>query len=185
VNTSNPHPSPSGAEHQPSAPLVRTMVESPVGELTVVASDAGLRAVLWPADDPERVDVMGAVEEPEHPVLRLVVAQLEEYFGGERREFDVPLDLVGTEFQRAAWAVLLTIPYGTTATYAEQAERLGDRNKARAVGAANGRNPVSIIVPCHRVVGASGGLTGFAGGLQVKSWLLDHEQRHTGARLPI
>jgi methylated-DNA-[protein]-cysteine S-methyltransferase len=104
-------------------------------------------------------------------------AQLEEYFAGRRQTFDLPLDPVGTSFQRAAWDALRTIDYGSTVSYGEQAARMGDRRKARAVGAANGRNPISIVVPCHRVVGADGALTGFAGGLETKAWLLDHERR--------
>ena len=106
-------------------------------------------------------------------------AQLAEYFDGDRTEFDVSLDAVGTDFQQAAWDALRTIPYGTTVSYGEQAQRMGDRRKARAVGAANGRNPISIVVPCHRVIGANGALTGFAGGTDTKAWLLAHEQRHT------
>jgi methylated-DNA-[protein]-cysteine S-methyltransferase len=102
--------------------------------------------------------------------------QLHEYFSGSRREFEVPLDPHGTEFQKEAWLQLRAIPYGTTITYGEQATRMGDRNKSRAVGAANGRNPISIIVPCHRVVGSTGALTGFAGGVGTKSWLLQHER---------
>ena len=107
------------------------------------------------------------------------VAQLDEYFAGEREEFDLPLDPVGTDFQQSAWMALRTIPYGTTVSYGEQAARMGDRRKARAVGAANGRNPISIVVPCHRVVASNGALTGFAGGIDTKAWLLDHEQRVT------
>ncbi len=110
-------------------------------------------------------------------MIAVTADQLAEYFDGERTDFDVPLDPVGTEFQRAAWSALRTIPYGTTVSYGEQAERMGDRRKARAVGAANGRNPISIVVPCHRVVGANGALTGFAGGTDTKAWLLDHERR--------
>jgi methylated-DNA-[protein]-cysteine S-methyltransferase len=161
--------------------LAGTTMPSPVGRLMLVASDRGLRAVLWEDDDgrvPIRTDVVDA---PDHPVLVAAVAQLAEYFAGTRTEFHVPLDPEGTEFQRAAWQVLRTIPYGETMSYGEQAGRLGDPNKARAVGAANGRNPISIIVPCHRVVGASGSLTGFAGGLAAKAWLLGHER---GDRLP-
>jgi methylated-DNA-[protein]-cysteine S-methyltransferase len=104
------------------------------------------------------------------------VRQLQEYFAGNRRDFDLPLDPVGTEFQQQVWHVLRTIPYGETISYGEQARRLGDVNKSRAVGAANGRNPISIIVPCHRVVGSTGKLTGFAGGLDTKAWLLQHER---------
>jgi methylated-DNA-[protein]-cysteine S-methyltransferase len=94
----------------------------------------------------------------------------------------VPLDPIGTDFQQAAWQVLRGIDYATTITYAEQARRLGDPNKARAVGAANGRNPISIIVPCHRVIGTSGALTGFAGGVDTKHWLLEFERRHAAGR---
>lgn len=158
--------------------LFTTVTDSPVGPLTIVASDDGVRAVLWPDDDPQRVRLDDTTTDPGHPVVAAAVRQLEEYFDGSRTEFDVPIDPVGTDFQRAAWRALQTIPYGSTVTYGEQAERIGDRRKARAVGAANGRNPISIIVPCHRVVGAGGELTGFAGGVDTKAWLLDHERRH-------
>ena len=117
--------------------------------------------------------------DPDHPVIVATVAQLDEYFAGDREEFDLPLDPVGTDFQQSAWMALRTIPYGTTVSYGEQAARMGDRRKARAVGAANGRNPISIVVPCHRVVASNGALTGFAGGIDTKAWLLDHEQRVT------
>ncbi len=110
-------------------------------------------------------------------VLDQAVAQLEEYFAGTRREFNLRLDPGGTPFQQSAWMVLRSIPYGRTMTYGEQARRLGDPNKARAVGAANGKNPLSIVVPCHRVIGSTGHLTGFGGGLVAKSWLLDHERQ--------
>jgi methylated-DNA-[protein]-cysteine S-methyltransferase len=158
--------------------LFSTVTDSPVGPLTIVASDDGVRAVLWPDDDPRRVRLDDVTDDPTHPVVAAAARQLEEYFAGTRTEFDVPIDPVGTDFQQAAWRALQTIPYGTTVTYWEQAERIGDRRKARAVGAANGRNPISIIVPCHRVVGAGGDLTGFAGGVGTKAWLLDHERRH-------
>ncbi|HUS42664.1 MAG TPA: methylated-DNA--[protein]-cysteine S-methyltransferase [Ilumatobacteraceae bacterium] len=159
--------------------LFSTVIDSPVGALTIVASDHGLRAILWPDDDPGRVRVADTTDGPGHPLIVAAVSQLNQYFEGDRTEFDVPLDPVGTDFQRAAWETLCTIPYGTTVSYGEQAERMGDRRKARAVGAANGRNPISIVVPCHRVVGANGALTGFAGGTDTKAWLLAHEQRHT------
>ena len=103
--------------------------------------------------------------------------QLEEYFDGSRTEFDVPLAPEGTPFQQQAWSVLRSIPFGATMSYGEQAAALGDRKRARAVGAANGRNPIPIIVPCHRVVGSNGHLTGFGGGIESKAWLLDHERR--------
>mgnify|MGYP001825923981 FL=1 len=159
-----------------SSALFSTVVDSPVGALTIVASDAGVRAVLWPDDDPSRVRWPDSLDDPSHPVITAAVAQLDDYFAGTRTTFDVPLDPVGTEFQRAAWDALRTIPYGVTVSYGDQADRMGDRRKARAVGAANGRNPISIIVPCHRVVGANGSLTGFAGGVDTKAWLLAHEQ---------
>ena len=163
--------------------LYRTIIDSPVGPLTLIASDRGLRAVLWLGDRDTKVEMThagGPVEGGEHDpngFLDAAVNQLEEYFAGTRTEFDIPLDTVGTGFQRTAWDALRTIPYGETVSYGEQARRMGDVRKARAVGAANGRNPVSIIVPCHRVVGADGSLTGFGGGLEAKAWLLDHERR--------
>ncbi len=164
--------------------LRSTNIDSPIGPLTIVASDAGIRAILWEVDgDGERVrigtevvDVVEVVEAADDAVLAAAASQLGEYFSGERQEFDLPLDPQGTSFQHAAWDALRTIPYGSTVSYGEQARRLGDPRKARAVGAANGRNPISVVVPCHRVVGADGSLTGFAAGVGVKAWLLDHER---------
>lgn len=159
-----------------TAMLVTATLDSPVGRLTFVGSDAGLRAVLWPVERPGRVPLPpDLVERPDHPVLARAVAQVGEYLAGGRRTFDVPLDLHGTAFQVKVWRGLLAIDYGTTSTYGAEAARLGDARKARAVGAAVGRNPVSIIVPCHRVVGANGTLTGFAGGLDAKRLLLSLE----------
>ena len=157
--------------------LYRTVVDSPVGPLTIVASDRGLRALLWMGEEDARVRV-GPASDADDPagVIAATAAQLEEYFAGTRTEFDLPLDPIGTEFQQSAWMALRTIPFGETVSYGEQARRLGDQRKARAVGAANGRNPISIIVPCHRVVGADGSLTGFGGGIENKAWLLDHER---------
>lgn len=156
--------------------LATTTFPSPVGELTLVASDAGLRAVLWPDDAPDRVRFeLPLHESATHPVLVAAAVQLDAYFTGELTRFDVPLDLVGTPFQRSVWEGLAAIPYGHTATYGEQARRVGRPGSARAVGAATGRNPVSIVLPCHRVVGSNGKLTGFAGGLDTKRWLLAHE----------
>jgi len=156
-----------------------TTMSSPVGELRLIAGDKGLRAILWGAEDAERIASIDGAElvEESTPVLDEAVSQLAEYFAGTRREFDLPLDPAGTPFQQSAWMVLRTIPYGETISYGQQAKQLGDPNKARAVGAANGKNPLSIVVPCHRVVGSNGHLTGFAGGLDVKSWLLDHEHQ--------
>jgi methylated-DNA-[protein]-cysteine S-methyltransferase len=163
--------------------LASTTMESPVGPLTIVASDAGVRAVLWPTDTPKRVPLGDVQPVDDHPVLSKAVQQLGEYFAGSRQDFDLPLDATGTDFQRSAWSALRTIPFGTTVSYGEQAERMGDKRKARAVGAANGRNPISIIVPCHRVVGSNGSLTGFAGGIDTKDWLLTHERRVAGHTL--
>ena len=155
------------------------VMDSPVGELRLIAGDGGLRAVLWGAEDAARLASIneGDLVEGPNDVLDQAVAELEEYFAGTRREFDLPLDPVGTPFQQSAWMVLRSIPYGCTMSYGEQARRLGDPNKARAVGAANGQNPLSIVVPCHRVIGSTGHLTGFGGGLEAKSWLLDHESQ--------
>ena len=111
-----------------------------------------------------------------HPVLEAAAAQLTEYFAGERSTFDLPLDLIGTDFQKAAWMALADVPYGETTSYGEQAERIGRKGAFRAVGAANGKNPVPIVLPCHRIVGANGALTGFAGGLDIKQRLLALEQ---------
>jgi methylated-DNA-[protein]-cysteine S-methyltransferase len=158
--------------------LSRTTMDTPVGELTLVAGAAGLRAVLWPDERAGRVPLEDVTDGSPDSDAVLVAAreQLQEYFAGDRREFDLPLDPVGTPFQQQAWDVLRTIAFGHTITYGEQAARLGDTRKSRAVGAANGRNPISIVVPCHRVVGSTGKLTGFAGGLEAKAWLLRHEQ---------
>ena len=163
-----------------STAFVAATVESPVGVLTLVADDDALVAVLWPDDDVRRVPAAAGatrVDATAHPVLAAAAAQLEEYFAGRRIEFDLPLRPAGTPFQLATWDVLRAIPYGRTMTYGEQAAELGDPTTARAVGAANGRNPLSIVVPCHRVTGSGGSLTGFAGGLDAKRWLLEHEQR--------
>lgn len=152
-----------------------TTMPSPVGELTLVASDHGLRAILWPDDD-GRVPLPEQLEEkPDLAVLVAARQQLAEYFSGDRTEFDLPLDVRGTEFQRAAWQALAEIPYGSTASYAEQAARIGRPTAVRAVGAANGRNPLSIVLPCHRVVGSNGSLTGFAAGIDSKRMLLQME----------
>ena len=151
---------------------------SPVGVLKLVASDAGLTAILWENDDPRRVRLNRVIEDENHPILLETERQLGEYFAGRRRSFSLPLDFKGTPFQRRVWSALLTIPYGETRSYGEIARQIGNPAAVRAVGAANGRNPVSIIAPCHRVIGATGKLTGFAGGLETKARLLALE---TGA----
>lgn len=156
--------------------LFRTTFQSPVGTLPLVASDAGLVAILWQEDAPDRVRLGATREQPDHPVLAKAIVQLAAYFAGERTPFDLPLDPRGTDFQRSVWSALLDIPFGETRSYADIARTIGRPSAVRAVGAANGRNPLSIIAPCHRVVGSNGALTGFAGGLEIKRWLLAHEQ---------
>ncbi|MFH1143298.1 MAG: methylated-DNA--[protein]-cysteine S-methyltransferase [Candidatus Eisenbacteria bacterium] len=155
---------------------------SPVGRLTVVANESALCAVYWSGEDHARLRVpRGRAGTPAVPeVLEQAETQLREYFAGVRTSFDLPLQMDGTEFQRRVWVALTRIPYGTTTTYAEIARRIGAPHACRAVGAANGRNPISIIVPCHRVIGAGGALTGFGGGLQAKAFLLEHEARIAG-----
>jgi len=151
---------------------------APFGEITVVASDKGVHNVMFDATEtPRNLQNDELVENPRHPVVKEAVSQLKEYFAGKRTKFDLKLDLEGTEFQVAAWKALATVPYAKTASYATQAARIKRPTATRAVGAANGRNPVAIVLPCHRIVGANGSLTGFAGGLVVKQWLLDHEQK--------
>jgi len=168
-------------------PLSRITMASPIGMLTIVAMPDAIVAIRWDTEsdarDPEAHNPVDAklpsasveVERGEHAVLEDAARQLDQYFAGERTEFDLPLAPIGTEFQQQAWTALRSIPFGETISYGEQARRLGDKNKSRAVGAANGRNPIPIVVPCHRVVGSNGHLTGFAGGLGVKAWLLEHE----------
>ena len=155
-----------------------TTLPSPVGELTLVAGDKGLSAVLWENDDPSRVP-LGTMERYDSAAVLVDAAgQLGEYFAGKRRVFSVPLDFSGTDFQKSVWQALLTIPLGETRTYAQIARQIGNPKSVRAVGAANGRNPISIIAPCHRVIGSDGKLTGFAGGLPAKSYLLELEGHH-------
>jgi len=142
-----------------------------------VASHQGLVALLWENDDPKRVPLDEPTEDGDHPILALAEKELEEYFAGKRSVFSVPLDMRGTPFQKQVWEALQDIPFGETRSYGQLANQLGKPSAARAVGAANGRNPVSIIVPCHRVLGSSGKLTGFAGGLDAKTYLLTLERR--------
>ncbi len=151
-------------------------IESPVGELRLFASDKGLVAILWENDSPRRVRLGEAVVDDRHPVLVETEKQLGEYFAGKRKTFSVALDMRGTRFQKNVWEALVAIPFGETRSYGQLALQLGNPRASRAVGAANGRNPVSIIVPCHRVIGSSGKLTGFAGGLDTKARLLELER---------
>jgi len=159
---------------------VRSEIDSPVGRLTLLASSRGLHAVSWPID---RNDIRH-VRQASNPVIEETAKQLAEYFAGERTTFDLPLVWSGTPFQVRAWKELARIPYGETISYGEQARRMGDAKKARAVGMANGRNPISIVVPCHRVIGKSGDLTGFGGGLAQKAKLLQLEKSVAPPRSP-
>ena len=156
-----------------------TTIPSPVGPLKLVASEAGLAAILWEHDRPVRVRLGKMAEHPQHRILRRTETQLAEYFAGRRTAFAIELDLVGTAFQKSVWAALLEIPFGATCTYRQIAGLIARASASRAVGAAIGRNPVSIIVPCHRVVGSNGALTGFAGGLDTKRHLLALEGRRS------
>jgi len=151
------------------------LVTSPIGTLKLVASDEGLVAVLWEKERPGRVNLPDLVENPAHPLLLRTEKELNEYFSRTRKSFTVPLDMRGTYFQKQVWEALLGIPFGETRTYGQLANQLGNPKGTRAVGAANGRNPIAIIVPCHRVIGFSGKLTGFAGGLDAKAYLLSLE----------
>ena len=155
-------------------------MRSPVGTLTLVASPSGLVAVLWEDEDGSRVRLApldAIATAPADAILVETRRQLARFLDGALERFTLPLDPRGTPFQRGVWQALVDIPYGRTRTYGEIAAQLGCPAASRAVGAANGRNPLSIVVPCHRLVGATGGLHGFAGGLTTKRWLLDLEAR--------
>ncbi|NNB44654.1 methylated-DNA--[protein]-cysteine S-methyltransferase [Pseudomonas chlororaphis] len=155
------------------------LMNSPVGQLTLVARGTKLAAILWENERENRVRLGPLQSAEDHPVLLETERQLNEYFAGSRDCFELELDFVGTEFQRKVWQALLTIPFGETRSYSQIAAQVGSPKAVRAVGAANGRNPISIIAPCHRVIGASGSLTGFAGGLQAKQFLLALEGEET------
>ena len=153
---------------------------SPVGELLLAASDAGLVAIRFERNrhgpDPRAASVPSPeASDAEARILADARAQLDAYFAGALKDFDLPLDPCGTPFQQKVWAALREIPFGRTISYAQLARRTGDPKAVRAVGAANGRNPIPLVVPCHRVIGADGSLVGFGGGLERKRWLLCHE----------
>ncbi|HEX7724906.1 MAG TPA: methylated-DNA--[protein]-cysteine S-methyltransferase [Candidatus Paceibacterota bacterium] len=152
-----------------------TIITSPVGELKLVASDAGLAAVTWvtcPNDKPNKTKVPDARENAKHPILAETQKQLTEYFAGKRTKFDLKLDMEGTPFQKSVWKTLLAIPYGETVSYTDVAKKVGKPKAVRAVGNANNRNPICIIAACHRVVASSGDLAGYAGGIEAKKALL-------------
>mgnify|MGYP003476195993 FL=1 len=150
---------------------------SPVGILKLVATENALVAVLWENENPKRVRLAELIEQVNHPILLETQKQLREYFAGTRQQFDLPLDFEGTVFQKKVWQALLSIPFGETRSYRDIAEQVGNIKAVRAVGAANGKNPISIIAPCHRVVGVNGKLVGFAGGLNNKEILLGLEKQ--------
>ena len=144
-------------------------LDSPVGTLAIIASDAGIHAITWERTKPK----------DDHPLIDRARRQLEEYFEGKRTRFDLPLAPRGTPFQLRAWRELARIPYGKTISYEEQARRLGNAKAMRAVGLANGKNPIGIVVPCHRVIAKSGKLAGFGGGIENKRFLLDLERQRS------
>ena len=154
---------------------VYTQFDSPIGLITVNGNDDGLLGV-WYESHARTLSDFG-VQDDEHPILQLTVSQLKEYFNGERREFSIPLAANGTEFQNKVWQALTTIPYGETWCYKDLAIAVGNPKASQAVGGANGKNPISIIVPCHRVIGKNGSLTGYAGGLDIKDALLKLEAK--------
>lgn len=155
----------------------RTTVKAPFGTLTVVASSRGVRYCMFDNEShPKQLADLNITDDAVHPCLAPVVQQLSEYFAGKRQVFDLPLDLHGTDFQVAAWKSLAQVPFASTWSYAQQATSIGRPTATRAIGAANGRNPVAVILPCHRIIGSNGALTGFGGGLPVKQWLLQHER---------
>jgi methylated-DNA-[protein]-cysteine S-methyltransferase len=151
-----------------------TLIDTPVGEMMVIGDDDALHFVHLPdsfdrhAFDPDRSGRPASVS--------AAIDQIGDYFRGDRKVFSLPLDPAGTDFQRRVWLALADIPYGTTESYGELADRIGNPKACRAVGLANGRNPIPLILPCHRVIGANGSLTGYGGGLPLKKRLLDHEQ---------
>jgi methylated-DNA-[protein]-cysteine S-methyltransferase len=156
-------------------------IDSPVGQLKLVASDKGLAAILWKDENPRRVRLGPLAVDPDNPFLVETERQLDAYFAGRLKTFTVPLDFKGTEFQKSVWRALLTIPFGETRSYGQIARQIGKPTAARGVGAANGKNPISIIAPCHRVIGSTGALTGFAGGLAAKERLLGIESGKVAA----
>lgn len=166
---------------------VEARVSSPIGTLRLIANHAGLIGLYMPRHvrepAPSELEVHEPDSQPTHPVLRETAKQLAEYFAGSRREFDLPLAATGTEFQQRVWQTLCTIGFADTWSYGDLARVIGQPNASRAVGAANGRNPISIVVPCHRVIGSNGSLTGYGGGEWNKRWLLDHEAVVAGRAL--
>jgi len=156
--------------------IYRAEIDSPLGILRIVTDAGFLLQVRFTDEDPETLErTAGKYDHPD--ILSDTIRQLEEYFAGSRRNFDLPLSPKGTEFQKRTWEALTSIPYGQTINYLELARRLGDELSIRAAASANGKNPIAVILPCHRVIGSNGDLTGYAGGLPRKKFLLDLEAR--------
>jgi methylated-DNA-[protein]-cysteine S-methyltransferase len=145
--------------------LITRTIPSPLGPLTLVASSTGLREIRFAGESVDAVDA----EPGDSAILTRAASQLAEYFAGDRRQFDLPLEPQGTPFQLSVWKVIEDIGFGETISYGEEARRLGDAKKSRAVGSANGRNPLPIVVPCHRIIGSNGSLTGYSGGIEKKA----------------
>ncbi len=161
--------------------LFTVLLPSPVGDLKITASDEWIHAILFtPANQPAAANKNIEANTQLHPLLAKCCNQLNEYFNGERKTFDLPLEQTGTPFQQRVWASLLTIPYGATISYLTLSKRIGNTKAIRAAGTANGKNSLSIVVPCHRVIGSNGTLVGYAGELWRKKWLLDHEGKFGG-----
>lgn len=157
------------------------MMDSPLGNLVLESDGDSIISIHIKAVDEPVMDSMPDSDDLHKPAcLALCKMQLREYFDGVRDSFNLPLSPAGTPFQKKVWAALEQIPFGQTISYLELAKRLGDPNVIRAAGTANGKNPIAIVIPCHRVIGSNGDLVGYAGGLQNKKWLLDHEQKCTG-----
>lgn len=172
-----------GAQQRRSAKLFYTRMASPIGKLTLIADDSALVAVMFPTEKSPRdeFDTAAMTQCDRNPVLLATKKQLEEYFAKKRLEFDLPLRPRGSDFQMRVWSGLREIPYGQLWSYGQLAAHIGHAGAARAVGAANGRNPIPIIVPCHRVIGSGGKLVGFGGGLDTKAALIELEKRRSGS----
>lgn len=151
-------------------------IVSPIGLIHIVADKTSLRAVIFEKNWQDKCHKCQGIAEGNNVIISKTKGQLTEYFDGSRTEFTLPVAFSGTPFQNSTWQALLTIPYGQTRSYSEQAQQIGNPKAVRAVGRTNGLNPIAIIVPCHRVIGKSGKLTGYAGGLDIKRFLLEHEQ---------
>lgn len=168
-----------------ATPIYRAAIESPLGELRLASNGAALTELLLPSHNGRPLPQEPLGTQQTDTVLREALRQLRAYFAGKLRDFDIPLDPQGTDYQLRVWRELRKIPYGETISYGELARRMGRPAASRAVGAANGRNPISIMIPCHRVIGADGTLTGYGGGLEAKRWLLEHEAKGKQCGAPV